>query len=168
MSVTVAITDVVEAHHKLRPRHNGGHFADDIFKFIFLHYIDGLVQERHNSIANALELRLSCTNPSTCSQKFVPEVSINNEPELLQINHNVPVPGTAALSINFYFQDSWMAFWRYFLLRVHMEVHKFSNLGGSIWALSLSKISQWPLWIFWGPRATSPHDQNDHHGISYH
>ena len=28
--------------------------------------IDGLVQERRNSIANALELRLSCTNPSMC------------------------------------------------------------------------------------------------------
>ena len=27
-------------------------------------YIDGLVQERHNPIANALELRISCTNPS--------------------------------------------------------------------------------------------------------
>ena len=27
-------------------------------------YIDGLVQERRNSIANALELCLSCTNPS--------------------------------------------------------------------------------------------------------
>ena len=27
-------------------------------------HIDGLVQERRNSIANALELRLSCTNPS--------------------------------------------------------------------------------------------------------
>ena len=26
----------------------------------------GLVQERHNSIANALELRLSCTNPWNC------------------------------------------------------------------------------------------------------
>ena len=26
--------------------------------------IDGLVQERRNSIADALELRLSCTNPS--------------------------------------------------------------------------------------------------------
>ena len=26
--------------------------------------IDGLVQERRNSSANALELRLSCTNPS--------------------------------------------------------------------------------------------------------
>ena len=26
-------------------------------------HIDGLVQERCNSIANALELRLSCTNP---------------------------------------------------------------------------------------------------------
>ena len=37
---------------------------------IFLYYcmvnvhIDGLVQARRNSIANALELRLSCTNPS--------------------------------------------------------------------------------------------------------
>ena len=28
-------------------------------------YIDGLMQERRYSIANALELRLSCTNPST-------------------------------------------------------------------------------------------------------
>ena len=28
--------------------------------------IDGLVQERCNSIANALELPLSCTNPSYC------------------------------------------------------------------------------------------------------
>ena len=27
------------------------------------HEIDGLVQVRRNSIANALELRLSCTNP---------------------------------------------------------------------------------------------------------
>ena len=30
--------------------------------------VDGLVQERHNFIANALELHLSCTNPSTCYQ----------------------------------------------------------------------------------------------------
>ena len=30
-------------------------------------YIDGLVQERCNSIANALELRLSSTNPWICS-----------------------------------------------------------------------------------------------------
>ena len=28
---------------------------------------DGLVQERRNSIANALELRLSCTYPSKCA-----------------------------------------------------------------------------------------------------
>ena len=33
-----------------------------ILQFVF--DIDGLVQERHNFIANALELRLSCTNPS--------------------------------------------------------------------------------------------------------
>ena len=30
------------------------------------HFIDGLVQERHNSIVNELELRLSCTNLSIC------------------------------------------------------------------------------------------------------
>ena len=30
----------------------------------YICYIDGLVQEKRNSIANALELRLSCTNPS--------------------------------------------------------------------------------------------------------
>ena len=30
----------------------------------FIDHFDGLVQERRNSIANALELRLSCTNPS--------------------------------------------------------------------------------------------------------
>ena len=29
-------------------------------------HIDGLVQEKRNSIANALELRLSCPNPLTC------------------------------------------------------------------------------------------------------
>ena len=32
----------------------------------WMDHFDGLVQERHNSIANALELRLSCTNPSIC------------------------------------------------------------------------------------------------------
>ena len=32
-----------------------------------LHFIHGFVQERRNSIANALELRLSYTNPSVSS-----------------------------------------------------------------------------------------------------
>ena len=31
---------------------------------LYIQHIDGLVQERRNSIANALELRLSWTNPS--------------------------------------------------------------------------------------------------------
>ena len=35
-----------------------------------LHYFDRLVQERRNSIANALELRLSCTNPSILCTSF--------------------------------------------------------------------------------------------------
>ena len=34
---------------------------------VHIYDIDGLVQERHNSIANALELCLSCTNPSIWS-----------------------------------------------------------------------------------------------------
>ena len=37
----------------------------------FNEYIDGLVQERRNSIANALELRLSCTNPRYCMCWFM-------------------------------------------------------------------------------------------------
>ena len=32
-------------------------------------YIDGLMQERFNSIANTLELRLSCTKPSILKNK---------------------------------------------------------------------------------------------------
>ena len=31
---------------------------------IYVHYINGLVQEKRNSIANALKLSLSYTNPS--------------------------------------------------------------------------------------------------------
>ena len=31
---------------------------------IFMLYVDGLVQERRNSSVLAMELRLSCTNPS--------------------------------------------------------------------------------------------------------
>ena len=42
-------------------------WTDDIYINIYMcAYIDGLVQERSNSIANTLELRLSCTNPSIC------------------------------------------------------------------------------------------------------
>ena len=33
-------------------------------KIIYKQYIGGLVQEKRNSNANALELRLSCANPS--------------------------------------------------------------------------------------------------------
>ena len=36
-------------------------------------YIYGLMQERLNSIANALELRLSCTNPSIYASLNVPK-----------------------------------------------------------------------------------------------
>ena len=38
----------------------------DPLPMLTYYQIDGSVQERRNSIANALELRLSCTNPSKC------------------------------------------------------------------------------------------------------
>ena len=38
---------------------------------IKIYGIDGLVQERRNSIANALELRLSFTNPWISSQRLL-------------------------------------------------------------------------------------------------
>ena len=43
--------------------------AGMVLNWIIQNNLDGLMQERHNSIANALELRLSCTNPSICCQK---------------------------------------------------------------------------------------------------
>ena len=43
-------------------------------------HIDGLVQERRNSIADALELCLSCTNPSICN------VHITLQPSNLWLN----------------------------------------------------------------------------------
>ena len=33
--------------------------------YFIIHQFDGLMQERRNSVVNALELRLSCTNPSS-------------------------------------------------------------------------------------------------------
>ena len=44
-------------------------FVEDIVHLVLQpnQYIDGLVQERRNSSALAMELRLSCTNPSICT-----------------------------------------------------------------------------------------------------
>ena len=39
-----------------------------LMKLWFPFHIDGLVRERRNSNANALELRLSCTHPSICAR----------------------------------------------------------------------------------------------------
>ena len=57
-------------HHEViykTPIHRWIHFFRvKLMTYFYLslsHWIDGLVQKRRNSIANALELRLSCTNP---------------------------------------------------------------------------------------------------------
>ena len=54
------------ADYKVRSVSSKVSMAINYFKKHPADNIDGLVQERRNSIANALELRLSCTDPSTC------------------------------------------------------------------------------------------------------
>ena len=67
------------------------HHDDSFFGSCYLwdHYhLDGLVQERCNSIANALELRLSCTNPPIYAQRKIkltsdhPETGSHNDVDL--------------------------------------------------------------------------------------
>ena len=49
-------------------------------------HADGLVQERRNAIANALELRLSCTNTSMCRSKILIWICyVSRQPAIL--NH---------------------------------------------------------------------------------
>ena len=51
------------------------HKLDDLF-VVYLNNIDGLVQERRNSSALAMELRPSCTDPSICWLKdtLIPKI----------------------------------------------------------------------------------------------
>ena len=59
----ISLLSILEKqNHKSLAEYKGD--QDVTLLLTYLEYIDGLVQERHNSIANALELRLSCTNPS--------------------------------------------------------------------------------------------------------
>ena len=57
-------------------------------------HINGLVQERRNSIANAMELRLSCANPSTCwlpCYHWLWRLHDYHSPSLKQLGHLVLV-----------------------------------------------------------------------------
>ena len=60
--VTIILLNSVHRDH-IAPPMNRRHMTVAICTN--MDHIDGLVQERRNSIANALELRLSSTNPST-------------------------------------------------------------------------------------------------------
>ena len=62
-----------------------------------MNYFDGLMQERRNSIAIALELRLSCTNPLTRFNTIHYSISI---PYIFAITHyNDVIMGTIASQI---------------------------------------------------------------------
>ena len=61
----------------LSHQYDDSHYTDEI---------DGLVQERRNSIANALELCLSCTNPLRWPHDHLDYL----------FNWNIPAPRNAA------------------------------------------------------------------------
>ena len=85
MSIDCAL-DPYERFNTLRPRQNGRHFADDIFKCILLNK--------------------NAWIPNKISLKFVPEGQINNIPSLVQIMA-WRRPGDKPLS-----EPTWLVHWR--------------------------------------------------------
>ena len=65
-----SLTYSQKTHHSLPVRASYGVSVVSSKFICLLYHIDGWVQERRNSIANALELRLSCTNTSICNIQF--------------------------------------------------------------------------------------------------
>ena len=95
MSVGVIILVLAMAYHWCRQYTLGRRKMAAILQTM---WYDGLVEERCNSSASAMELRLSCTNPSICaksffmwkffiqiSMNFVPKDAMHNKPALAQI-----------------------------------------------------------------------------------
>ena len=60
----------MRCHQKSISLHAKGIWIISSTGFLCSHF-DGLVQERCNSIANTLELRLSCTNPLICCRGMI-------------------------------------------------------------------------------------------------
>ena len=69
---------------------------------LYMHvYVDGLVQERHNFIAEALGLCLSCTNPSIyypCLSNCLPDKHSQSHPSIFHATHPSLHEFTATLS----------------------------------------------------------------------
>ena len=76
------------------------------------YHIDGLAQERHKSIANALELRLSCTSPSIWNVQHIETrleiINSKSQPHLPLANEFYGTPNRTLMLI-FWYQK--MIFW---------------------------------------------------------
>ena len=86
----------------------------------YVTYIDGLVQERHNSISYALEWRLSCTNPLICYWMLLYAVECNNmyfrfsyalNPEICHDVNFVIICGTVGCHIDNLQWQQWQQSW---------------------------------------------------------
>ena len=98
--------------------------AHDILHYTetFVCNIDGLVQERRNSIANALELCLSCTNPSRCQSLKIYVPLLPNR----KTNHWIEVA----------------------LPQLQVTLTVKSHVSKNVWTLHIFKPPLWWLCIF--------------------
>ena len=100
-------------------------------------HIGGLMQERCNPIANALELLLSCINPSICIKLTFCTTSVEN---IIQLHF---------LTIHYYLQHDdvikWKQFPRYwpFVWGIHRSPVNSPHKGQWHGALMFSLISAW-------------------------
>ena len=135
-------------------------------------HIDGLVQERRNSIANALELRLSCTNLSIYAS--VNWIIIGSCNGLLPVQHQaVSCPYSDVLSNESVIHSSdlckqwgdiwwqiiiikFMMTWKHFGILTHSSLNKLMNKkidGGGFrrhggQATSLLCLLPYRLWVY--------------------
>ena len=97
--------------------------------------IDGFVQERCNSIANVLELRLSCSNPSICKYVFIFPLENFARKRLIS-----PLPAQSPLRSLWWYQ-CWLSVWE-----AHWNSHHHSETADPF--LLILKQSNTFLFVF--------------------
>ena len=117
------------------------------YKMWYLYHIDGLVQERCNSIAKALELHLSCTNPSTWHHCYISQMSgcqgVGVWPHVTWLIHSI---GMANILVIMVIIINWIISWDrnndacYQLLNHQKTLHTGTILSPRRWFSALEHI----------------------------
>ena len=139
-AITWTNVDPYLCHHMVPLSHSGLNVHRNsclhmyIFRYICLlcHQLGSLVQGRRNSIADAMELRLSCTNPSNCFQLPYMQNQLSMELHFL----------------SWYTSSNWYPYLNIYLILTHT---KYIVTGNSIWLKTYIRnngISQYCM-IMW-------------------